>query len=60
MSKYSPDAIREMAQEWVVDHTAGGERSFQVAITLSIVTGLGIDEVVDRICALAQGVDVYA
>lgn len=60
MSRYSSEQLRAMAQEWVVDHIAGGEKSFQVVMQICLRTGLAADVVVHRIESLAQGVDCYA
>ncbi len=60
MSKYTPEQLKTMAQQWVVDHTAGGEKSFRVVMTIAMVTGLAVDEIVNRIEAMASGVDCHA
>lgn len=61
MPKYTRDQLRDMAQEWAVDHTAGGEKSFQVVMQLCLKTGLGADTVIEKINALAaDGVDCHA
>lgn len=54
MSKYSPERLKEMAQEWVVEHTAGSEKAFRLVMVISIMTGLAPEEVVERIEAMAD------
>lgn len=60
MSKYSPEQLKEMAQEWVADHTAGGDKSFQVVMRICIATGMAASDVCAEIEALAKGIDCYA
>ena len=61
MPKYTRDQLRDMAQRFMVDHTAGGEKSFQVIMQIGMRTGLAADTIVEKINALAQdGVDCHA
>lgn len=60
MSKYTREQLTEKAQAWVVDHTAGGEKSFQVVMRICIVTGMAANDVCDKIRALAEGIDCHA
>ena len=61
MPRYTRDQLRDMAQEWVVDHVAGGDKSFQVIMQLGLRTGLAADTIVEKIKALAEpGVDCHA
>lgn len=54
MPRYSPEQLKEMAQEWSVDRTAGGEKSFQVVMQLCLHTGLTPGDIVQRIERLAS------
>ena len=60
MPRYTRNELTEMAQQWVVDHTAGGEKSFQVVMQICLRTGTAANDVCDKIRALASGVDCHA
>ncbi len=54
MSKYSTDELRARAQEFMVDHIAGGERAFRTVMQVSLFTGLSPSDVVTKIEELAN------
>ncbi len=53
MPKYSPKQLKGMAQTFLVDHAANGDKAFAVVMTMSLRTGMSPDAIVGKIKELA-------
>ncbi len=54
MSKYTGEQLKEMALEVVKDFNNSGDRSFQLLLTMSVVTNLDPESVFERIKEYAR------
>ncbi len=54
MPKYNSDQLTEMAQTFLADHAANGDKSFHLIMVVSMLTGLAPDVILTRIEGLAN------
>jgi len=55
VSKYTDGELKEMALVVIQDSNEGGERSFQLLITMSVVLNMDPADVMERIKVYARG-----
>jgi len=53
MPKYTPKQLKSMAQTFIADRAADGDRSFRVIMSIALVTGMHPNLIVTKIKELA-------